>query len=325
MSVKMHNKASFSLLAAIAIAAPVTASAALVLTDPSIINLYKLNEQTSGSLTNGIPNSFLDSAPTGSPQNHDDLSANAPTWGNGVAYEQSAVAIGDGIGLGFNRANTEYTRFKGWMSTPQGSYSDGKSFSMMVRMKPGALIDNAVYDVIGTGSHGVTLVGNGTPGTASVNFRLRDQNNFWTLNGSGGSADLASTGGASTGANFIVNTDVWANVFLIYEANVNPALSRLTVAMDDGTFNAQTSIGAPAGFNTVAEGFDNPGNAWFVGSIGSPANNYNGLIESIVFWDRALTNSEASAIGLTNAEVPEPALGSLLLFAGATVMRRRSR
>ena len=326
MSEKMHGRMSLLGLAAIVIASPSIASAALVTTDPSIINLYRLNEQTSGQLVNSpLPGQFLDTAPTGTPQNHDDLNANGPTWGTGAAYEQASVPVGDGIGLGFNRSNTEYTRFQAWMGTPQGNYTNGKSFSMMIRVKPGTLVDNETYDLIGNGSHGITLRGNSTPGTASVNFRLRDQNTFWTLNGSGGSVDPASTGGGSMGANFIANSGTWANLFLIYDANVTPALSRLTVAIDDGSFKAQTSIGAPTGFDTIAEGFDNAGVAWFVGSAGSATNDYDGLIESIVFWDKALTNEQASAIGLTNGEVPEPAMGSLLLVAGGLAMRRRGR
>src|SRR5687768_17081585 len=58
-----------------------TSFAALDPSDPSIINLYRFNEATSGDLVNSpFPNQFLDTAPTGTPQNHDDLNAGNPTW-----------------------------------------------------------------------------------------------------------------------------------------------------------------------------------------------------------------------------------------------------
>jgi len=300
-----QTRRAFILLAATG-SLPVYAD--LNLSDPSIINLYRLNEQTSGQLDNSVDGSFLDTAPTGTPQNHADFiddPSDGPAWTTGAAYSSGSGTVGDGTGLSFTRADKDRTRVNGWMSTPQGNYSDGKSFSLMVRVKPGALADNQNYDLVHNGTqHGISLQGSGNPNTAGVTVSLRDQNTFWTFNGYGNSDPNypGSEGQNSAGASFFVTSGQWSNLFLIYEANANPNLSRLTVAMDDGTgLKAQTSMGAPGGFDTIAEGFDNPGSPWFIGSNGGDTNTYDGLVESIVVWDKALTNEEAGAIGLLNA------------------------
>ena len=285
---------------------PMVASAALNINDPSIINLYHFNDQVGANpFNNGVPGQFVDTAITGTPQNHDDLSAASPTWVN-------TPGIGDGKGIDLDRASTQYTRFSPWMNTSQGSYSNGKSFSVMVRLNAGALVDNAVYDVIGIGSHKISLQGNSTPNTAGVNIQVRDQNTFWTLNNSG-----TTNGSGSSGASFVLNGGEWINLFMIYNANTS-----LTLAYDNGTtFAAQTATGAPAGFDTLGELFDNAGVHWFVGSTGAGVNTFDGQIETIAIWDKALTTAEADAIGLTN--VPEPAGVGVLGLAALAATRRR--
>ena len=278
-------------------------------TDPSIINLYRFNEASSGDLTNSVPGSFVDTAPTGTPQNHDDLSAGAPTWTSGLP-------VGDGIGLTFNRSEVDFTRFAAWMNTPQGNYTNGKSFTVMVRLNAASLVDNNTYDVVGIGSHRITLAGSGEPDTASVGVNVRDQDTYFTLDSLG-----TTNGSSSSGAAFKLRENTWSNLFLIYDAN-----SSLTVAIDDGTnFFSQVATGAPGGFNTVTEGFDNATVPWFVGSLGSGVNTFDGAIESIAIWDRALTTVEADAIGLSTSDVPEPGAASVLVLAAATLVTRRRR
>jgi hypothetical protein len=285
--------------------------AALNVADPSLINLYQFNEATSGDLTNGTPGSFLDTAPTGTPQNHDDLSASPPTWTSGLP-------VGDGIGLTFNRSEVDYTRFAAWMNTPQGNYANGKSFSVMVRLNAASFADNNTYDVIGIGSHHISLAGSGEANTAVVGVNVRDQDTHFTLDSNG-----TTTGSSSSGTAFKLHTNTWSNLFLIYNAN-----SSLTVALDDGTnFYSQTATGVPSGFDTLTEGFDNATVPWFVGSLGSGVNTFDGTIESIAIWDKALTPAEADAINLTTTSgVPEPAATSVLLLgAAAAALRRRRR
>lgn len=289
---------------------PQISPAALNPSDPSIIGLYLLNDQVgSNPFNNSVLGQFVDTAPIGVAHNHDDLSAASPTW-------VSTPGIGTGTGLDFERSNTEYTRFSGWMATAQGNYANGRSFTAMMRINAESLADNQTYNLIGTGSHGITLSGVSTPNTARVDIRLRDQDTFWNLDSYG-----TTNGGGSSGPSFSVITGQWVNLFLIYEANATPANAVLKVAMDDGTtFSAQTATGAPGGFDTLGTLYDNAGNHWFVGSIGAASNTFDGMIESIVIWDKALTNAEADAINLTN--VPEPAAISLLGL-GALALRRR--
>jgi len=310
-------------LGAIALATPSVASAALVLSDPSIINLYRLNEQTSGQLENSVLGSYVDTAPTGTAQNHDDFfdgSSDGPAWTSGAAYNSVSGTVGDGTGLAFTRSDNDRTRSSPWMNTAQGNYSNGKSYSLMIRVKAGELLDNTSYPLIGMGSHGITLNGVSGGGQAAVSIRVRD--------GSGGvnetywSFDSLGTGDPnSSGPAFKLQSGTWANLFLIYDAN-----ARLTVAMDDGTnFYAQTSVVPPAGFDTLGTGFSDHDRHWILGSnTTAEGGGYDGLVESVVYWDKALTNAEASAIGLTNQVIPEPMLGSLLA-TGALLLRRRAR
>lgn len=288
-----------------------TTFAALDPTDASIINLYRFNEATSGDLVNSpFPNQFLDTAPTGTPQNHDDISANGPAWVSGLP-------VGDGIGLSFDASNTEYTRFTGWSATPQGNYTNGQSFTAMVRLNAATLADNVTYRILGSGLNNISLNGSGEPNTASVSVSLRDQNTQLTISSLGPTNAPDSSGSAGK-----VSTNKWFNVFLIYSAN-----NTLSVAIDDGTtFTAQTTIGLPSGFDTIGEGFDNAGTSWFVGSLGDGTQLFDGTIESIAIWDKALTLAEADAIDLTTvAAVPEPAMAAMLLLGLAASAARRRR
>lgn len=309
----MHKTttATMALIGAAAIGAVTqVSSAALNPSDPSIINLYRLNEQAPGGpFNNAVSGQFLDTAVTGTPQNHEDVaSAPSPTW-------VSTGAVGDGVGLSFSRAASQHTRFEPWMHLTQGNYSPGDSFTVMVRLNAAALADNTTYDLLGTGSNQIRLEGSGSaPNSAAVRVQLRDPDTFWFVDSFGNT----SAGSSSSGASFVVTAGTWANVFLIYEAGAS-----LKVAMDNGTsFAAQTTTGVPATFDPIAQGFDNASSArWFVGSTGSPTTtSYDGVIESIVIWDKALTNAEADAIDFTT--VPEPAAVSLLGL-GALALRRR--
>ncbi len=308
-------------IAGLAAIVPSGASASLSPTDPSIINLYRLDEHSSGQLDNSVLGSFVDTAPTGTAQNHDDFydgASDGPAWTSGAAYNTGSGTVGDGIGLSFTRSDSDRTRFSPWMNTTQGNYSNGKSFSLMLRVNAGELLDNTDYNLIGIGSHGITLNGVSGGGQAAVSIRLRDGGGaggetYWTFN-SFGSGDPNTTG-----ASFKLTSGTWANIFLIYDAN-----ARLTVAMDDGSgFYAQTSTVPPAGFDTLGSGFSDSGFHWFLGSnTSAEGGGYDGLIESVVFWDRPLSNTEAAGIGFTN-EVPEPTSVALVIGLAGLLARRR--
>lgn len=292
---------------------PAVSSAALDVTDPSIISLYLLNDQVgSNPFNNAVKPQFYDTAPTGTAQNHDDLQSIAsPTW-------VSTPGIGTGTGLDFERDNLQATRFEGWMSTSQGNYAPGGSFSLMVRLKAESLQDNTFYNVLGTGAHGITLQGSSAPNTGNASFKMRDSSEYWNIDTSGN-----TNSPNSSGSSVVITTGEWINLFVMYEANANPANSVLTIAVDNGTlFGAQKTVGgAPAGFDSIAEGFDNGNYAWYVGDNSTGTSTFDGMIESIVIWDRALTPTEAASIGFTN--VPEPAGLSLVGIGAAALLRRR--
>jgi hypothetical protein len=310
------------LVATSAAVVPVTASAALDTTDPSIISLYRLDEHTSGHIDNLVGNSFLDTASSGTPQNNDtfnDDPSSGPTWTSGAAFTSGATVVGDGIGLDFSLADNDRTRFGHWLDTTQRNYSNGKSFTIMLRIKPGTLLDNTFYGLLGVGSEGITLEGVSGGGKARMDVEVRDggvggdsTQTYWTLN---------SYAGTGTGTEFLLYPDKWANVFLIYDAD-----NTLTIAMDDGTtFASMSSTTVPTGFSSLAEGFADADYDWVLGSrTTDEGGSYDGLIESAVIWDRALTNTEAMAIGLTN--VPEPGgaavVGLLLCALGGMRLRR---
>ena len=126
--------------------------------DPSIINLYLLNEQTSGPLTNFVV-SFYDTAPTGTAQNHDTFSGSGPYWGTGADFEAGGVAVGTGTGLTFDRSNGEHTRHAAWLTTSQGNYNNGDSYTAMTRVFATEAIDNTFYHTLGSYAHYIQFQG----------------------------------------------------------------------------------------------------------------------------------------------------------------------
>ncbi len=288
------SRRSVPFLLAAAIAAPAIAS--LNTADPSIINLWRLNEQTSGELINNINASFLDTAPTGTPQNHEDFYGLGPDWTSGSAYDFSGGVVGDGIGLSFTRADMERTRVSPWYNVPQGNYTNGSSFTIMLRLNAAELTDNLYYDLFGFGSTAITLAGASPGGKARLDVRIRDGG----VGGNGAENYWTATSYTNDGPAFALNSGVWTNLFVIYNANTS-----ITLASDDGTtFLANSNSAVPDGFNSLVEGFSDSDRRWFIGALDSlEPNTYDGLIESIVVWDRALTPAEAAGIGLTNVTV----------------------
>lgn len=294
------------LAAVLGIAGP--ASAALDPGDPSIINLYRFDEQTSGQLDNSqtSPPAFTDTAPTGTAQNHDSFGSAGPDFGSGTLFEQDSITVGTGTGLIFDRSNGEHTRFEPWMNVAQGNYTSGDSYTVMVRMRIENLTDGTAYHLLGNGAHGVSLEGVSTGG-ATIQASVRG--------GSGGPVWTANSG---VEAMFAPNGD-WVNLFMIYDQN-----NSITIAVDDGSsMTSYVDNNVPGTFDT-SSGFEDDAVHWGVGArdVGIASNPFDGRIESIVFWDKAMTLQEAEAIGLTN--VPEPAtLG--LMGLGSLLMLRRYR
>ena len=280
--------------------------------DPGIISLYKLDEATSGQLNNSVDQSFADTAPTGTPQPHDDLddgTSDGPAWGGGSAFEVGGVDVGTGGGLIFTRSDSDNTRIEGWMSVSQGNYDNGDSFTIMIRLHPTETTDNTDYYVFANGSSEyIRYQGGSGDQQARVDVRLRDGG------GAGGETywDFTTHGDGEAGSPFYMANALWQNLFLIYDADTS-----LTIAVDDGTsFLYLTDTTVPADFSTLSDGFSDAGRHW---AIGAPfygaapiANTFDGRIESIVIWDKALTTAEADAIDVVNAPLP----GSLLLILG---------
>jgi len=289
----------------------VVSQADLVVTDSSIISFYRLDEATTGNLDNSVKGSFSDSAPTGTAQDHDDFNdgtSDGPAW--------STMSVGTGSGLVFDKADNDRTRAAGWMNVAQGNYSEGKSFTIMARVYATEAIDNAVYALYVNGyTSGLRLKGTSV-GTLTVDASLRDgaanggTETYWNV-----------TSGAASPDVWWIDKDKWHNVFLIYEANTG-----LTVAADDGTtFMSYTDTSVPAGFDTLSHGFSDSSRHWFMGTNDLNRTDgysvYDGRMESVVLWDKALSLSEADAINLTN--IPEPATIAFLGIGAMALIRRR--
>ena len=282
--------------------------------DPSIINLFLLNEQTSGQINNSVV-SHYDTAPTGTAQNHDTFGGTGPYWGTGADFEAGGVAVGTGTGLTFDRSNGEHTRHAAWLTTSQGNYSNGDSYTVMTRLFATEAIDNTYYHTLGSWAHYIQFQGISTADRLVMLGNVRGgtpNETHWNLTSQ-------ASGGGVTGSTFFMDTGKWYNVFLIYEQN-----TALTLAIDDGTtFDYLRSADVPAGFDTITNGFGDPNNSWAMGTFGlggTDPNTFDGRMESIVYFDKALSLAEADDINLTN--IPEPA--SLLLLAlGFLLIRRR--
>jgi hypothetical protein len=286
----------------------VLSQAALVVNDASIISLYKLDEAISGQLENRpVPNvpAFYDTAPTGTAQNHDDFddgTSNGPVW--------STMPVGTGSGLVFDRNGNDRTRAAGWMNVSQGNYTEGDSFTIMARVYATHVVENYVYPVFVNGyTSGLRLQGTSV-GTLNVQATLRDgtpTETYWQANSD-----------APSPSDWSISKDKWYNIFMIYQANTG-----LTVAADDGTiFKSFTNTTVPVGFDSLAKGFSDSSRHWFMGSNTTATGAYDGSIESIVLWDKALSLSEADTINLTN--IPEPATICLLSLGSFLLRKRRA-
>ncbi|MHB9071210.1 MAG: hypothetical protein ACYC54_12690 [Sedimentisphaerales bacterium] len=277
------------------------AGAALNTTNSHIINLYLLNEGVSGEpLNNLAPNSFFDSAITGTPQNHDDASSwPAPVWGSGSDF----AGIGDSNGLTFSRDEGQLTRFRPWMNVNQGDYVNGQSFTIMVRMYASSLIDGNFYGLIGSSSNNIDIQGiSGNRGAIWTRVRegVGGGETSWYFD------SYTGTGGGVTGNGWLyINPSTWYNLFFIYEAD-----AAVTIAIDDGTtFGWIKTTEVPADFSTVTNGYSDADRHFELGNNGAGVDlqGLDGRIESVVIWDKALTITEAGEIGLTNetAFIPE--------------------
>ena len=271
------------------------ALAALDMNDPSIISLYRLDEATSGNLNNSVDQSFADTAPTGTAQPHDDFddgASDGPAWGGGANF----AGTDTGAGLIFSKADNDRTRAEGWMHLSQGNYTQGKSFSIMARIYATEAVDNSVYPVFVNGyTSGLRLKGTSL-GTLTVDLSLRD-------GGGNGETYWNITSGAAQPSVWWLDKDKWYNIFMIYEANTS-----LTVAADDGeNYMSFTSTDVPADFDSLTYGFSDPSRHWFFGSNTTASGAYDGRMESVVIWDKALTEAEADATAVLAKEVMEAA------------------
>lgn len=325
-------KPLFAIPALVALAS--TAVADLDINDSSIILLHQFNEQTSGNIDNlqVSPDPFVDTAVTGTAQNHEDFGdgdSDGPAWGGGAAFTSGASAVGTGTGLIFDAGDNDHTRYSNWLATSQGNYSNGQSFTLMMRINTD-LPDNTTrgLNAFGSTSNYLELQGGGSG--VILRTRLREgvgggeTSFYYSSVGTGGIDNGSFVGGPDTaaGGGFVLDRDEWNNVFLIYEADTS-----ITLAIDDGTtfsYITTNAINDP-GFDTTTNGFADAGINGVLASLFVSADNpstLGTLIESQVVWDRALSISEADAIGLSN--VPEPATFGLLAVGSLCLIRRRA-
>jgi hypothetical protein len=279
---------------------------ALNVNDPGLIVLYQFNEGTPGNtFTNGVFGSFVDTAVTGTPQNHDDASSfPSPMWGGGADY----AGIGDGVGLTFDRAAGTVVRALPWQSISQGNYNPGGSYTEFFRVYSNNFAATNTYRLYGTSSNRIQLV-SPEDHQAVIDLQIRE--------GAGGSETKWNY---ATDDVLTMNDGKWYNLFVMYNANTS-----ITVALDDGTtFQSVTTLDVPSSFDTLSFGMSDGSQDPKIGSwynAADPGNAWGGRIESCAVWDRALTLSEAQAIGFTN--VPEPV--SMLLFGVGAVLMSRKR
>ncbi|MHB9071211.1 MAG: hypothetical protein ACYC54_12695 [Sedimentisphaerales bacterium] len=265
--------------------------------DTHIINLYLFNEgnSESGSLNNADSNSFIDSALTGTMQNHENASWPAPVWGSGSNF----AGVGTGTGLIFNRIAGQLARAKPWMNVDQGDYANGLSYTVMLRIYATSLSDGVSYGLLGTTSNYININGvSGNRGKIMVKIREGTDGGetSWYFD------SYVATGGSVSGTGFLtINQNTWYNLFVIYNAD-----NSITIATDNGTaFTWIKTSNVPADFSTLANGFSDTDRHTIIGSnVGAvDYGGFDGRIESIAIWDKALTTIEADNINLGNTFV----------------------
>jgi hypothetical protein len=327
-SVKLLGSVIFWGCAVIAIAGMATvANASLNTKDPHIISLYLFDEQTSGHIINdvnvndaNIPRAFYDKAVTGTTQNwdpfkEDDVNypSEGPTWGTGADFQNQGINIGTGTGLIFHNAQHDRTRVQHWLDVSQGAYANGGSFTIMVRAYPTAAVDGNNYPLFSSRTHHLLFQGTS-----------RGVLNIWGMLRCGSGTRPVWYFSSDAANYFGVLPNKWSNIFLIYSFN-----SSLTLAADDGReflhltstpldANLPLSYQKPAGWDSTFNpadpntGFADSSGPWEIGyspqyevppDITNP-DFFDGRIECIAVWDKALTLAEADAINLDNVSVP---------------------
>lgn len=265
--------------------------------DTHIINLYLFNEGNAESwrLNNDVANSFIDSAPTGTAQNHQEASWPAPRWGSGADF----AGIGTGTGLIFSRIKGEITRAAPWMNVDQGDFVNGLSYTVMLRIYATTLANGVSYGLFGTTSNYIKIDGvSGNKG--KINVRIREGadggETSWYFD-----SNVGLGSGVTGTANLTINQGTWYNLFMIYAAD-----NSITIAIDNGTtFSWIKTTNVPADFSTMANGFSDPDRHSIIGSYvgASDFTGFDGRIESIAIWDKALTTTEADDVNLGNVFV----------------------
>lgn len=277
----------------------------------SVITLYELDKGTVGTNLNNSDTTkslVLDTAPLGTAEFHDEFNdgtSSGPAW-------VSTGTVGNGVGMEFSRTDGDgdRTRVTGWLHTSQGSYSEGKSFTVMARVKAAEAVDGRVYNIFGLlGYDSLALEGTST-GQLTIKTVVRDG----TANGGSEVRWYATSGDNSNNELFFIDTDKWYNVFLIYNAN-----SSIILAADDGTtFVSNTNTSVPAGFDSLSHLFSDSSRHWVIGGNSTTAGTFEGTIEAISVYDGALSLSEADAM-----TIPEPATAAFLGLGLISLLKRR--